>query len=553
MQLNDGTLDLNGSAARVDGVISGISSSTVNVNGDFTTEGAIDVGTLAVASTGQLTLDDDVDVDSAFSNAGRVAIADGATRTVTGDYAQTGSGTLQIGATSDSSFGKLVVSGTADLSASDALHVAVGSGQSFTPGDEILDVVQAGTLTADSVTVTDSSALIGFAGVVDGNTIDLEVLNSRSIQTIVNSGGSAGNGGGAGGALDAINANGATGDMQKIINALNALPTDQGIKNAVQELLPSITGGHALGNLAVARSGASAVVQDRLIRLTGLNAGGGFIVDPVAWVKPFAADTAQGSRGGVSGYDGMTIGTAIGVDGQFTEDLRAGGALSYADASIDSRGAASSSIDIDTVQITGYGSYHIDGQTHVNLLAGFGWNGNDSRRVIDFGGLDRTAEADYDSWHAAADVELVRSYKLSKDLGLMPSLSASYIYARAEDYSETGAGAANLDVDDSDADSLDLGVSGRLIYSLQDGIDLSGHLGFAYDILAGDDQVTATFQGGGSSFVTESIDPAPFGVTGGVALELVPETGIDASLSYDVEVREDFSNHKVQLNLRFPF
>lgn len=50
-----------------------------------------------------------------------------------------------------------------------------------------------------------------------------------------------------------------------------------------------------------------------------------------------------------------------------------------------------------------------------------------------------------------------------------------------------------------------------------------------------------------------NIDPGPFGVIGGVALELVPETGIDASLGYDLEARNDFRNHKVQLNLRFSF
>jgi uncharacterized protein with beta-barrel porin domain len=135
----------------------------------------------------------------------------------------------------------------------------------------------------------------------------------------------------------------------------------------------------------------------------------------------------------------------------------------------------------------------------------------------------------------------------------MPSLAATYTYARAEDYSETGAGAANLDVDDADADSLVLGAAGRLIYAVHEAINVSGNLGLTYDVLAGDEQVTATFEGGGSAFVTESLDPAPFGLTGGVGLELVPEIGFDASLNYDIEARDDYRSHKVQLNLRFPF
>jgi len=269
VQLEDGTLNLNGASARVDGTINGVGSSTVNVNGDFTTEGTLSVGTLAVAAAGELTLDNNVTASS-FTNAGTVAIADGATRTVTGDYSQTGSGLLQIGATSDSSFGKLSVSGTADFSASDALHVTVGAGDSLANGDQLDDVVQAGTLTASGVTVTDNSALLAFEGVIDGNTIDLEVASTRSIETIVNSGG---NGGGAGAVLDDIIDEGASGDMQNIVDSLNALGTDQEVNAAVQKLLPAINGNHAQSNVSAAQAGATNVVLNQLIRLSGINAG----------------------------------------------------------------------------------------------------------------------------------------------------------------------------------------------------------------------------------------------------------------------------------------
>ena len=546
--LANAQLDLTDDAARVIGNVTGVAGSAVSVEADFTSEGSFNVGTFSVGSDHRLDLAHAVTATT-FANSGTVAIGENAV-TLTTDYTQASGAGLEIGASSDSSFGRLTVSGSADFSASNALHVVVGNGSSLAASDELLNVVQAGTLTASAVTVTDTSALLAFEGVIDGNTIDLTVASTRSIATIADDAG--GNGGGAGGALDDIIADGASGDMQTIIDALNSLGTDQEVDDAVQKMLPAITGGHAQGNVAAAQAGATNVVQDRLIRLSGLNAGDALFADPAAWIKPFAADTAQGSRGGVSGYDGLTVGAAVGIDGRFTEDLRAGLALSYADATIDGRGASDSSIDLDTVQVTAYGTYDIDQKTHLNLIGALGWNENESRRVIDFGGLDRTAEADYDSWHGIADVELVRSYKLWKGLGFMPSLAATYTYARAEDYSETGAGAASLDVDDADADSLTLATAGKLIYETEPGVSVTGNLGLAYDVLAGDDQVAATFEGGGGAFVTESIDPAPFGITAGVSLELVPATGIDASLNYDIEAREDFRSHKVQLNLRIP-
>ena len=551
VQLADDTLNLNGDAARVAGVISGSAASTVNVNGGFSTEERIDVGTLSIATSGRLTLNHNVEVDNGVGNAGTLAIADGAARTVTGDFTQTGGGVLEIAATSSASFGQLIVTGAADFSASDRLHVAVGAGDSLAADDQLLDVVQAGVLTANAVTVTDNSALLNFEGVIDGNTIDLLVINGRSVEEVVEPDG--GNGGGAAGALDQIIADGPEGDAQTLVNALNSLEEDQDVQDAVEQLLPAITGGHAQGNVTTARAGATNVVQDRLIRLAGLNAGGGFLADPAAWIKPFAADTAQGSRNGVSGFDALTTGVAVGIDGQYTEDLRAGGAISYANADIAGRGASNSSVDIDTVQFTVYGNYAIDQKTDLNLLGAFGWNNNDSRRVINFGGLNRIAEADYDGWHAIAEAGLARSYRLSKDLNFQPSLGVTYIYAEAENYAETGAGAANLNVDDADADSLDLDASAKLTYALTEAINLSSNLGVTYDVLAGDDQVTATFEGGGGAFVTESIDPAPVGVTTGVALELVPRSGIDAVLAYDLEARDDFTNHQVQLNFRLPF
>ena len=134
VQLNNGTLDLNGNSSRVDGVISGSATSTVNVNGEFSTEGGISVGTLAITSSGRLALNHAVTTPTAFNNAGTLAIADDTARTVTGDCTQTGGGILEIGATSDSSFGQLSVTGAADFSASDKLHVTIGAGESLAEG-----------------------------------------------------------------------------------------------------------------------------------------------------------------------------------------------------------------------------------------------------------------------------------------------------------------------------------------------------------------------------------------------------------------------------------
>ena len=367
------------------------------------------------------------------------------------------------------------------------------------------------------MTVTDSSALLSFTGTIDDNTIDLEATVRRIASAVSSRNGSA-----MASALDQIIAGGPIGDAQAVIDAIVSIPTNQAVQTAVQEMLPTISGGHAQANVVIAEAG------DQLLAI------------PVAWIRPFGADVAQGARGGVSGYDGRSVGAAVGIYGRFTEDLRAGIALSYADTIISGRGASDSSVDLDTIQATIYGAYEIDRKTRLNVLGALGSTSNESRRAIDFGGLDRTAGADYDSWHGIFDVELMRNYHLRVGLSFMPSLAATYIYARPKATARLAPPTPTV----SRLPLLDVWLTG---------INVTSNLDVTYDVLAGNDHVTATFEGGGGAFVTESLDPAPFGVIVGVGLELAPERGIDASLNYDIEARENYRSHQAQLNLRIPF
>ena len=92
-----------------------------------------------------------------------------------------------------------------------------------------------------------------------------------------------------------------------------------------------------------------------------------------------------------------------------------------------------------------------------------------------------------------------------------------------------------------------------MVFLIRSKLCSSSALGLAYDALADSDQVTAAFQGGGSSFVTESIEPTAFGVSAGVALDLLPEDGVQATISYDVEARNNYRNHAASLKVRIPF
>ncbi|MGI9437799.1 MAG: hypothetical protein ACR2Q4_23710 [Geminicoccaceae bacterium] len=146
MTIADGTLNLNGASARVDGAISGQAGSTVNVNDGFTTEGSIALGTLAVSSDGVLTLNNDITALGAFTNAGEVKIASGITRNLTSDYTQAAGGLRAICAGSTTSYSRLIASGTVDFTTGNTLDVDIADVSAFAIDDLLCGVVQGVTI-----------------------------------------------------------------------------------------------------------------------------------------------------------------------------------------------------------------------------------------------------------------------------------------------------------------------------------------------------------------------------------------------------------------------
>jgi hypothetical protein len=102
-----------------------------------------------------------------FTVAGALAVAAGATATISGAYTQNTSGTLRTKATTSSDFGKLIVSGTAALPASAKFDFFFGDGlptncSGITVGGSLSGVLSATTLTSTTFAVTDNCTNVDF-------------------------------------------------------------------------------------------------------------------------------------------------------------------------------------------------------------------------------------------------------------------------------------------------------------------------------------------------------------------------------------------------------
>ncbi len=538
VELASSTLNLEGTVGRITGAVTGAAGSTVNVNGTFTAENIFTVEAFNVGAAGTLS----------------VPAASGVPVTIHGNYTQAPGGVFQTYVSGPSNYGKLVVDGTANLPATTNIYVNVAGGAPLANGNVLSSVFSANTLNVGTLSVDDNSAMWNFIGTVNGNAIDLTTEQTLTFADAVSGAAVSPAAAGVASALDAIQEAGATGDMLAVLSEFNDL-TEAEVAAAVTQLMPGFAGGSANIVQGLASSGGSRVVHEHMTGGgQGLSSGDPLFRDRMVWAQPFYSWTDQNERKGVSGYNADSYGLALGADGKVNEQWRIGAAFSLAKGDVEGDSPVTrNNLDINTYQITLYAADRLSEATSLNLQAGFGVNDNDSSRQIVFGGLNRIASADYTSWHTLLDAELEHRYKVSEKTSLASYLRAQYSYVTVEDYTETGAGAINLHMDDNSEDSLILSVGGKAAYALSEQVKLTGKLGAGYDLMANQSSVTATFAGGGPAFITEGLDPSSFVMQGGLGFEMLAANGLTVTARYDVDGREDYTNQVATINFRLPF
>lgn len=493
---------------------------------------------------------DGITVSNGFSNAGKVAIAEGITATIHGDYTQTATGALQIGASSASSYGKLVVDGTANI----AGKAVVDAKQVNTLANHqiLSSVVSAGTLSGNFASVDDNSAMFNFKSVVNGNAIDLTVVNAL---TAFEAASSTGNNPAYGAArvLDSIVEHGASGDMQNIITAMGKLESKQDVSNAVSQTLPLLNGGQTAA-VQSALQGTNRVVQARQNSNRGMSSGDMFAGNKKLWAKAFGSRADQNDRNGVSGFDADTYGLVIGTDSEISSSNRLGAAFAYSRSDIDGNSSvARNNAKVDSYQALIYGSHSLGERTEFNFQGDLGFHKTDGSRIINFGGLNRVAQSDYDSYSAHLGAGIGRSYAVSEKTTLIPNFSFNYTWIKDKSYSETGADALNLNVDERNNDQLIFAVGGKLTHQVSESTMLLANLGAGYDALARESSITAAYVGGGAAFVTNGLNPSPALVNAGLGLVTKTASGMEFVVRYDIEARHDFKNQTASAKLRWTF
>ncbi len=179
------------------------------------------------------------------------------------------------------------------------------------------------------------------------------------------------------------------------------------------------------------------------------------------WANGFGGFGEQGTDGSMIGYDFWNIGTMVGLDYAFAKELRVGALFGYSYNKTDVNWNSGDSTD-NLLRFGAYASYNWD-NFFVDLSPTMGVHILESNRNIWNGA---TAKGDRTGVDFNISGTVGYTFNLPADIQLTPSYSLGYTMFYDPEFTETGAGAANVKYNSFTSNSLlqDLGVRlGKLI------------------------------------------------------------------------------------------
>ncbi len=260
-------------------------------------------------------------------------------------------------------------------------------------------------------------------------------------------------------------------------SAQNALMGISASTTAVSNQMTSFRSGNIASGMASSfnSGGATAALSDMADAETlaeayeaGFTSGSDCAVykKVQVWANGFGGFGEQGTDGTMIGYDFWNIGTMVGLDYAFAKELRVGALFGYSYNKTDVNWNSGDSTD-NLLRFGAYASYNWD-NFFVDLSPTMGVHILESNRNIWNGA---TAKGDRTGVDFNISGTVGYTFNLPADIQLTPSYSLGYTLFYDPEFTETGAGAANVKYNSFTSNSLlqDLGVRlGKLIRTSDD-------------------------------------------------------------------------------------
>lgn len=364
--------------------------------------------------------------------------------------------------------------------------------------------------------------------------------------------------------LDGFIRGGTTGtDFDNVVTALGRLRNSRSVAQAVGQTMPSVH-GNAPATLLSLGGSTGAVIQQQLqggpvASLQSPNGGGGGGAGGVStsgkglWVKTLGNRVNQDAVDGASGYKLATYGLIGGIQSELNASTTLGFGLGYLGSEVKGQDfAASHGSDIESVQVVGYGQYALG-------TAGWqmNWQGDFTRSRVEserhLGFIGRTAKARYngDAWHLGVGVS--RAYAVNAETTIQPMVALDWRSFKAKGYTETGAGALNLQVNAQTAQEAVLKVGAQVQQQITPQTQWLASAAVGHDLRNQRNAVTARFTGGGVAFTTEGLPQSRSMGELGLGIHHQASDSMELVARYDLRLRKGLRDQTASVRLNWAF
>ena len=535
-----------------------------------------------VFSAGNQLLNDNINVT------GRSAINSGSvlqinnTITVTGNYTQNAAATLNIGVangavaggvvSTDSGYGRLIVSGVATFDAGTSIALKKLSTYSFAQGQRFV-VVQANNGNAQYNASLLNYSADGYSGAISGASVTDSDNNAKTDLLITLGSSSSGSTSPNISATspDAVSAlsglfryGGTNANMLNMFNAAAALGSTADANRAGAQLSPAANTASTVQSAQVSTQAVLNVTSSHIDTLRTAQAAGSGVStgerasDIALWGQAFGGQANQGNRAAGSGYRAGYSGLLIGADTALNDQWRIGGVFSYADTSVNSGGDnTGSSAHIKSYGLTGYGGYTAE-RWYLNLSGGVVRQKYNTQRSVGYTGFSGNAAGQFDGTQYVASAQAGYPIKLDAMTTLTPIAGLTYSRMTQDAYTETGSVAA-LRVNSAGTSSLksDLGAKLERAFKTSYGeITPSAQLSWRHEYRDTSVQSVANFAAdtsGATSFTTQG---APANTNTGVLVlgaTLARSQNLTLAARYTLEAARGYTAQTADVRLRYQF
>ncbi|MFS2221232.1 autotransporter domain-containing protein [Pantoea sp. B65] len=594
---NSGSIEGNISSAN--GLIfNGGSGSTF---GTLTGYQASGQGTITITSgdlvfaSGNMLLNDNITLGSGQVSNQAAALQVNNIVAINGNYSQDHDASLLIGVadnaittgaiSTDSGYGRLVVSGSANIASGSSVSLVKLGSYAFAQGQRYV-VVQAASDGTEYHASSLNYSASGYTGTLTGAAVTDSADSSKTdlVLTLValpdNSGGNGGSGGSgssepksfattstAKSAFSGLfNYPGTDASLLNVFNASAALGNSAEANRAGAQLSPAAMASASARASSAPTNAVLNVISQRADVMRQSPASGSGIAtgendgDIAVWGRGFGGVASQDQLDDTAGYDARFGGLLIGGDSAVGEHLRLGALTSYAGTAVDNTGDnAGSSVNIRSWGVFGYGSY--DAQPwFFDLSTGAVHHQYDTKRQIDFTGFNGDASGSFAGMQYIVAGQTGYPFQLgSGSTTLTPIAGLTYSILRQNGYSESGGNGAGLSVSDATSTSLKSDLAVKLGHSFNisagDLIPFT-QLGWRHEFHDHAPQSAANFSAdstGSTSFISSGSRPIANTAVLSVGTTLVHNNNLSLSVIYTGELANSYDSHSGNLQLRWQF